>query len=170
MSAEVKGIEAEIEKVIPIADWIDSNWANSREFYVKVNGSYIDSNVDLDPTIANQETDAQRSLEGQSDWLGNIQFGWDEVEDRERFSILLNYTGERIIGVGRLGAPNEIEKPPLSLDLNYARTFDVWGGEYEVSFKAANLLNDDFVIQQGNQIAERYDLGMTFSVGLKTRF
>ncbi len=170
LSAEVKGVEAEIEKVIPVSNWIDSNWANRREFYVKVNGSYIDSSVSLDPTVATQETDSQRSLEGQSDWLGNIQLGWDEVEDRERFSILLNYTGSRIIGVGRLGAPNEVEKPPISLDLNYARTFDVWGGEYEVSFKAQNLLNDDFLIKQGNQVAEKYDLGMTFSIGLKTRF
>jgi hypothetical protein len=46
----------------------------------------------------------------------------------------------------------------------------VWGGEYEVSFKAQNLLDDKFLIKQGNQIAEKYDLGMTFSVGLKTRF
>ncbi|MEQ9444332.1 MAG: hypothetical protein RJS98_02105 [Rhodospirillaceae bacterium] len=126
--------------------------------------------MSLDPTEAGQQTDSQRSLEGQSDWLGNLQFGWDEVEDRERFSILLNYTGERIIGVGRLGAPNEVEKPPISLGLNYARTLTTWGRDYEVSLKAANLLNDDFVIKQGNQIAERYDLGVTVSVGIKTRF
>lgn len=170
LSAEVKGIEAEIEKVIPLGDWIDSGWTSRREFYVKVNGSYIDSNVALDPAEAQQQTDTQRSLEGQSDYLGNIQFGWDEVEDRERFSILLNYTGSRIIGVGRLGAPNEVEKPPLSLDLNYARTLDVWGRDYEVSLKAANLLNDDFLIEQGNQVAEKYDLGVTVSVGFKTRF
>jgi outer membrane receptor protein involved in Fe transport len=170
LSAEVKGIEAELEKTIPLSDWMDNGWTSRREFYVKVNGSYIDSNVSLDPTEAGQQTDSQRSLEGQSDWLGNLQFGWDEVEDRERFSILLNYTGERIIGVGRLGAPNEVEKPPISLDLNYARTLTTWGRDYEVSLKAANLLNDDFVIEQGNQIAERYDLGVTVSVGIKTRF
>jgi outer membrane receptor protein involved in Fe transport len=77
LTAEVKGIEAEIEKVIPVSDWMDSNWAAQREFYVKVNGSYIDSNVTLDPTEAAQQTDQQRSLEGQSDYLANIQFGWD---------------------------------------------------------------------------------------------
>lgn len=170
LSGEVKGIEAELEKVIPLNDWMDNAWTSRREFYVKVNGSYIDSSVTLDPTEAAQQTDQQRSLEGQSDYLANLQLGWDEVEDRERFSILLNYTGKRIIGVGRLGAPNEVEKPPISLDLNYARNFDVWGTDTEVSFKASNLLNDDFVIQQGSQIAEKYDLGVSFSVGIKTRF
>ena len=82
----------------------------------------------------------------------------------------MNYTGDRILGVGRLGAPNEIEKPPISLDFNYARSFEIWDGLYEFSVKGQNLLNDKYKITQGGLIAEEYDLGVSFSIGIKTTF
>ena len=162
LSAKVKGVEFEIEKALALS--------KSRDFYLKLNASYIDSEVNLDLTQATQQTDPNRALEGQSDYLGNIQFGFDTPDQIERFAILLNYTGNRILGVGRLGAPNEIEKPPISLDFNYARSFEIWDGLYEFSVKGQNLLNDKYKITQGGLIAEEYDLGVSFSIGIKTTF
>ena len=115
-------------------------------------------------------TDTSRSLQGQSDKLLNVQFGFDDPVTGERFAILYNYTGSRIQDVALFGAPNFIEHPPQMLNVTYARSFEMAGGTYEVSFEAENLLNDDYKVTQGNFVAEQYDIGMTFKIGLKANY
>jgi outer membrane receptor protein involved in Fe transport len=168
LGAKLKGVEAELEAILPALNkrskW---EWWQRKDVFLKINGALIDSNIELAAGVA---TDTKRSLQGQSDSLLNVQLGFDDPVTGEHFAILYNFTGPRIDDVALFGAPNFVERPPRMLNLTYARTIHMNGGDYEVSFEAENLLNDDYVVKQGNFVAEQYDIGMTFKLGLKVSY
>lgn len=169
--AKLKGIELEVEKIVPVADWL--NWdLGGREFYVRVNGSYIDSETTIssDSSFATTATNLVRQMQGQSDWLGNLQFGWDDYDRGENFALVLNYTGERLSGVGINEVQDEFERPPLMMNVVYKREFEVGSNLLELSLEAENLLNDSAEWVQEGQIIETYDIGRTLSVGLTYKF
>ncbi|MCH8686350.1 TonB-dependent receptor domain-containing protein [Pedomonas mirosovicensis] len=165
--AKLKGVEADVETYLPFFKGSSSEWLARKDFFVKANVAYIDSEIELEPGV---ETTANRSMQGQSDVLVNAQVGYDDPIAGERFALIFNFTGERIDDVGLLQAPNFVEKPPVMLNLTYARAFSLWGGEYEFSFEAENLLGDDFMIKQGDFVAEQYDIGRTFKIGISARY
>ncbi|WP_417317564.1 TonB-dependent receptor domain-containing protein [Emcibacter sp.] len=167
-AGEAYGVEVEAQLNIPMEEVFEGEFFANRLFYVKANGAYIKSEVSLNEEQQGQQTDSVRAMQGQSEWLGNLILGWDGEDDR--MTILLNYTGDRISEVGLFQLPNRIEEPPLLLDFVYKHDIAVAGGEMELSFKVENILNDEYVVYQGDQIAERYDIGTTFTVGVKQRF
>ena len=171
-SAELFGVEAEVEWSLPIDRWFaGSRFVDDRRFYVIANVTWTDSEITLNPDAArDRQTDSRRPLQGQSEWLGNLQLGYERHDGRERLALMINHAGERIRDVGLSGAPNQMETPPLMLDLVYARAFDVAARELEVSFSARNLLGEGYEVQQGGFVAERYDLGTSVSLGLSTKF
>lgn len=171
-SAEIRGVEAEMEWTLPVEQWASgSPFMNDRRFYVIANVTWVDSEITLNPDAArDRQTDAQRPLQGQSEWVGNVQLGYERHDGRERLALLTNYAGERIRDVGLSGAPNQMETPPILLDLVYGRTFDVGEREFQFSFNARNLLGEDYEVTQGGFIAETYELGTTISLGLSTLF
>lgn len=170
LSAELIGIEAEVQIGVPLGEWLEWSALDKRDFFVRGNGAWIDSEITLDPTVASNATNAVRPLQGQSKWLGNLQFGYERTDLGERAVLALNYTGNRINDVGLFGAPDVIETPPILIDFIFAREVEMFGGLFEFSFKARNLLNENFVLKQGGQIFERYKLGRDFSFGAKVTF
>lgn len=176
-AAELFGIEAEIEKNLYFQDWFDWDWLGTREFYVKANGSWIDTEVELDPsnTIS---TNTVRQLQGQSEWLGNLQFGFEDYDTGERLNIALNYTGERIFTIGTFNAPDTIERPPLLLNLTYKREVTIGALPIDITFTAQNLLDDDFLLVQPQEVdgvlqdlvREQYDIGATFGLDFTIHF
>lgn len=171
-SAEILGVEAEVEWTLPFDRWASgSPFVQDRRFYVIANATWVDSEITLNPDAArDRQTDAQRPLQGQSEWVGNLQLGYERHDGRERLALLANYAGERIRDVGLSGAPNQMETPPVLLDLVYARTFDVGARELQFSFNARNLLGEKHEVSQGGFVAEEYELGTTISAGLSVRF
>lgn len=161
------GIEAEIEKILDFDQWF--GWdTGSRVWMVKANGTYVDASVSFSEDFGSvRPTNLNRRLQGQSEWLGNIQFGWESVELGETFNIALNYTGDRIFTVGVNGAPDVFEEPPILLNVNYKRRiFDNW----EMNVAIDNILDDDYILRAGDVLAEQFDIGTTFSLGLKYIF
>lgn len=167
--AKLKGAEAELQINLPVREAFGWDFVGDREFFFNGNISYIDSEVDLTGQDT-QATTLVRPLQGTSKWLGNASIGWEEFETGERVSLVLNYQGKRIDGTGLFGAPDVYENPPILLNFVYKRNVDVFGGPLEVSFKAENLLNDDYRRTQGEGIFEQYDLGRAFSLGFKYSF
>jgi outer membrane receptor protein involved in Fe transport len=170
--AELFGVEAEFDVTLPFDMWFsDVGFVQSRRFFVIGNATYIDAEIELNPSAATeQQTDTNRKLQGQSEYLGNLQFGYDSDELRERAALLLNYTGERIFDVGLGGAPNVIEEPPIQLDLVFAKGFEIGGREIEFGFKVDNILGEPYSLTQGGRVAEEYEIGTTFSFGVTARF
>jgi len=166
-SAEVYGIEAELELGVPLADWLP--WLGTRDFFVKVNGTYAQSEASV-PEGASQLTEATHDLQGQSDWLGNLQFGWNDTVEGERFALLLNYTGERIESLGFAGQENTVETPPVMLDLVYGREFEMLGGQYEFKLEARNLLDETYTLAKGPVTTLEYDLGISVKAGVSISY
>lgn len=171
--AKLKGVELEVEKILFLQDWFGWSWLGDREFYIRANGSYIDSETTIDPTAlpaGNTATNLVRSMQGQSDWLANITLGYEDYMKGESMALVLNYTGERLSGVGINGVQDEFERPPVMLNFVYKRTIELGAHELELSFKAQNLMKDDQTWMQEGKITEKYELGRTFGLSAKYRF
>lgn len=169
-SAELIGVEAEVEKNIPLGDWLDGAFFQNRDFFIKANGAYIDSETTISGPLTSIVTNAKRRLQGQSEILANAQIGWENLDNGERVALLMNYTGKRISDVGLFEAPDQFEKPPISVGLTYSRDIELAGGIFKFSFEADNLIGDDFILEQGGLIVEEYKRGRTFKIGVKATY
>ena len=63
------------------------------------------------------QTSDARALEGQSPYVYNLQFGYDNPEGKGGVTALYNVFGPRITEVGALGAPDYFEESIHRLDL-----------------------------------------------------
>lgn len=171
--ATLKGVEVEVEKILFLQDWFGWTWMGDREFFVRANVSYIDSETIIDPAAlpaGNSATNLVRSMQGQSDWLANITLGFEDYTRGESLALVLNYTGERLSGVGINGVQDEYERPPVMLNFVYKREFELGANLLELSIKAENLMKDDQTWMQEGLITEKYEIGRTVGVGLKYKF
>lgn len=191
-SARLFGFEVEYQQVLPLHDWLKWDWLADRDFIVKSNYSFTDSEVSADGDVLTASFNAGsieqnviagesfiidgRRLQGQSDHVLNLQFGYDNAEVGSSFRILFNYTSDRIRTTESLVAnqPAIIEQPPLSLDLTYSRDFQFLNGNYTLALAAKNITSDNYeATQSGTEntiIVDAFDRGAQFSVSLKREF
>lgn len=116
-------------------------------------------------------------LQGQSEYLANLQIGLDNVDTQTRTALLLNYTGERVRALSdrSTGAPALVEEPPILLDLVHSRTFDLAeGGLYDVRFAVRNLLGEEYEASYSlggdTIVVDSYEIGTTFSISVTRSF
>ena len=110
-------------------------------------------------------------MQGQSEILANLQFGFENLESNEFFNVVLNYVDERIYRLGTNSRPDLIEKPPFALNLVYSRDiYTAYDRPVGLSVKVKNLLDEGAERLQGPKIAEAYDIGTTLSIGLNYSF
>ncbi|WOJ94363.1 TonB-dependent receptor [Congregibacter variabilis] len=186
--AYLQGLEYDFRKELRIGEWFgvesegwDENWLDL--FTLSANASYIESEVTLlgpDETAADvpitggrniaQLNANERPLTGQSDVLGNILLSYDDPDRGVIASIAYNYTGERIALVGSLNDPDVLQEARGRVDVLFRWTwdeFDMVGSGLELEFKAANLFDEPIEWTQGGQVYERYNLGITYSAGVR---
>lgn len=106
-----------------------------RDVYVAANGSFIQSRIQLDSGV---QTNSERALSGQSPWVANAQFGYDNPELGINAALLYNAAGPRIVAVGAVGFPDTYETPRHNLDLVFSAQLP---RGFEVRLTARNLLN-----------------------------
>jgi outer membrane receptor protein involved in Fe transport len=102
----------------------------------------------LDATSAsNIVTNNKRRLVGHSEWVANMQLGWDSEDGEHSATIVYNAFGPRIIVPGTRGNLDAEEETFHSLDLvyNYYPTF-----ETTFKFRVQNILNEERAILQEN--------------------
>jgi TonB-dependent receptor len=121
----------------------------------------------------NYVTDGSR-LQGQSEHLANVQFGFENLEGSTQATVLVTYASERTTARGPAGAPDFIQKPGVNLDFTFRHGFEVMGADMTLGFEARNLLGTEFQEYQklgASRIdLNRYDLGRGYSVSLSARF
>jgi outer membrane receptor protein involved in Fe transport len=104
----------------------------------------------------------------------NLQLGWEDPIATEQGTFILNYVSERSSARGRPGEPDLVQEPGITLDFVFRREFDAYGKPVTFSFKANNLLDEDYFEHQefggGEVIVNQYDIGVSYSFGLSTRF
>ncbi len=113
-------------------------------------------------------------MQGQSEHLLNVQFGFEDDAARSQATFLVTFASERITTRGRTGFPDLVQEPGVMLDFTYRRDFTVWDQDVTLGIEARNLLNEDYEEFQelggGRVDNNTYELGSSFSVSLSTRF
>ena len=186
--ATLVGGEFEFEKVFDLSGRWDRPFFNDREWFIKTNYTYIQSEVSADGTVTvaqgafgnplGLELNAAgfiedgRALQGQSEHLFNAQLGFETFDGRARGALLFNYTGDRTRAVANLSdnLPEIVESLPSSLDFVYSRTLELGNADWDVGFSVRNILGDDYEATQsadGVELAvDTYDVGTSLSVSI----
>jgi hypothetical protein len=158
-----------------------------KEFLLQANYTYTESEVQAsagDVVFPLQSAGQPRPatdfivdgsrLQGQSEHLANLQFGWQDDNARSQATILVTYASERSTARAPNGQPDFLQEPGVNLDLVYKKGFDLGGRVFTFDFKAQNLLGEDFDEFQsgagGFVQVNQYDMGTTVSFGLSTEF
>lgn len=156
-SAINQGVELAFRKQL---DFIDLPVV--RNMYLKFNGAYIDSEVDLPQNTALFDSRG-RALQGQSEWVVNTQLTWDDVDRDIQASLLFNWADDRLVDVGTDDLPGAVEEPAPWLDFAYRQAAELFGQNMILKFKARNLLDQDIKVTRGQVTEREYNLGRTFT-------
>ena len=113
-------------------------------------------------------------LTGQSDHIGNLQFGIEDMDRLSQVTVLLNYASKRVTRRGTAGLPDIFEDPGLTVDLVAREALDFLGRPFEVKFEARNIFGRDNFEYQSNGTdrieINSYRVGQSFSLSVSTEF
>lgn len=163
---------------------LESLSASLKNYFTAGNYAYIDSEIDLDKTSPENQTDIfipfltsdKRPMQGQSPYVVNLQIGYDNFFTRRSAVLLYNVNGERISSLGINGNPDVYEQPFHKLDfvvkwgLNDTYDDQVKKIAYQMSFKAENILDNQIERKEGDSITESRNIGRSFSLGFSMKF
>lgn len=139
-------------------------------------GFFVSSNLTLSESeIVSAEdvgyTNAKRPMTGQSEYVLNMQLGFDSDDGLHSASLVYNLFGERMLFAARnIGAQQDAyEQPFNSLDLTYS-----WypTENFTTKVKLGNILNEERVFEQVNSNGQNVEIlkqivGTSFSVDVK---
>ncbi|NTS77785.1 TonB-dependent receptor [Catenovulum sp. SM1970] len=177
-SGEVYGVEVEFLKDLSfMGDFMS-------QFFLSGNVTLSDSEITIPDTyyyysLANQAllpitsddnayvTNKSRRMTGHSEYVINMQLGYDSVNGEHSASVVYNVFGERVMSAGIDNMPDLEEEPIHSLDLvyTYYPTF-----ETKVNFKIKNILDESQEFTRMGQTAEEKTKGTEFSLGFSWDF
>ena len=161
-SADLDGVELDAYKVV----WDDGEHL----LFVAGNITYIDSEVELnEDSIRPEGTDSiGRQLQGQSEWLGNFQVGYDHYPTEQKLTLLVNYFDDQIFRVTRgenIGP--ELLVGRTLVDLNYEK---LWGDSLTFRLQIKNLTNEEFEYERDEVTIEGFEEGTSVSPASPTNF
>lgn len=168
-SAELYGLEVEFLKSLgDVSEVLDP-------FFLQGNFTFMEQEL-VAGDNADAPTNPVRSLQGASDQVANLIFGFDSPDGKHSATLSYNAFSERLFFAGRNGAPDSFEQPFHAVDFNYA----FYPTEsLTMKFKVRNLLDEDFVIHrtdrradQANREVEIYkqERGQDLSLSIQYKF
>ncbi len=163
-SAELYGAEIEWLKGLGFLGDALGSWIEG--FFVAGNLTVSDSEIVIGQAALNL-TNNQRSLTQQSDYVANVQLGFDSPGGAHTATLVYNGFSERVFFGGRNGAPDAVEQPFHSLDLIYS-----FYPTEALSFKLRlqNLLDEQLEIEQGGVTVLEQTLGTTVKLDAILKF
>ncbi len=142
--AMLAGLEFEITKGLGFITKDTSIFTN---LFLGMNASVMKSQVSFDNTLNVAQTNSERSLQGASPYLVNVDLSyakrWKE-ELKTTFTLSYNVFGKRIYNVGIQGLGDVYEMPVNALNF-IAR---IEAGKFNYGLKVMNLLNPSIKYQQ----------------------
>ncbi len=183
--ATVRGFEVEAKKYFEFPD-AGIGFIADKQWLIQANYTFSDSEVTVDASdmVITQNSlgvaqpasfyvvDGSR-LQGQSEHVANLQFGWEDDVARSQATLIANYVSERSSARGRPGEPDLIQEPGVSLDFVYRKDFDIGEREIGLAVELRNMLGEEFLEYQelGKRvILNGYELGRSASISLTARF
>ena len=110
-------------------------------------------------------------LQGQSDLISNIQFGWYELQNGSQATLIVNYVSDRVRARGIDVLPDVIEEPPLLVDFVYSKEIDYDDSMLKLSLELRNLLDEEYYAAMASSVVyDQYKLGTSVSLGFKFSF
>ena len=114
--------------------------------------------------VAFNLTNNVRPMSQQSDYVANLQLGYDSNNSKHSFTIVYNTFGERLFFAGRDGAPDAYEQPFDSLDFVYS----LYPTDHlSVKFRFQNLLDEGLEIKQNDVVVLEQNIGTTAKIDIK---
>ena len=144
-----------------LGDWLAA-------FYVAGNLTVSESEINIAPgTGVGNITNSTRRLAQQSNWVTNLQLGFDSFNSKHGATLVFNSFGERIYFAGTDGLPDGFEQPFHSLDLVYTYyPLD----NLTLKLRVRNLLDSSIEVDQGDIAVIGQDIGTTALFNVKWEF
>ncbi len=161
-SAVLDGIE--IDFSISLVDTDDHS------VFLSGNVSYIDSAVSLAAKSLQLEgaDSAGRALQGQSEYLANLQVGYDHIPSDQKLTLLVNFFDDRIYRVARGAALGPVvESGRAVVDMNYENGLSE---RWSLKVKLKNITNEAVSYTQNDRVIESYEVGTSISASLSYQF
>ena len=179
---QLYGVEVEFLKDL---SFISEDMAN---YFVTGNFTYSDSEVNIcssvgsanclfeeqlkealntDQSVTSVITNNTRRLIGHSEWVVNLQMGWDALNNEHAATLVYNVFGPRIIVPGVSGFEDAEENSFHSLDFIYT-----WYPTYDTTlkFQVKNLLGEDKTIEQEGVDILTETIGTELSMQVSVNF
>jgi TonB-dependent receptor len=163
-TADLYGVEVEWLKQLEVLGNAVGDWA--RGFFVSGNVTWSESDLQIGNSAFGL-TSLERPLAQQSDWIVNLQLGWDSPAAVHSATLAYNAFSERLFFAGRNGADDAYEQPFESLDLIYSWTPTP---SWSVRLRLQNLLNDTIEIQQGGTVILEQKVGVNIKLNASWQF
>jgi outer membrane receptor protein involved in Fe transport len=162
-SAEIKGLEFEwLKNLETLSDrWGWGDWAES--FFFSGNLTFSDSEL-IVGEVGLDLTNAVRAMTGHSEYVANVQFGFDSPNGTHSWSLAYNTFGERIFFAGRGGAQDTYEQPFDSVDLVYSYYPT---DRLSLKFRMQNILDEKLQLEQAGVTILEQSVGTTAKVDVK---
>jgi len=185
--ADLFGGEAEVKKYFDLGT--GSAWIDNKRWLVVLNYTYTKSKLKAKPgdTIVLNTTGVRTTpaatdyilsgerMQGQSDHLANLQFGYEDDANGSQATFLVTYTSERVAArSSSVNIPHLMQDPGLRLDFVYRQSFSIGDQEFTGAFEARNLggaSSVEFQESNGKRFnTNTFQLGRTFSLSLTAKF
>ncbi|RPI60538.1 MAG: TonB-dependent receptor, partial [Lysobacterales bacterium] len=162
-SAKIKGLELEWLKNLETLNdrWGWGDWAES--FFVSGNLTLSDSELTVGD-VGLDLTNPVRSMTGHSEYVANVQFGFDSPSGIHSWSLVYNTFGERIFFAGRGGAQDTFEQPFDAVDLVYSYHPTE---RLSLRFRMQNILDEKLVLEKAGVTVLEQSLGTTAKLDIK---
>jgi TonB-dependent receptor len=162
-AAELYGLEVEGFKGDPFGPFL-GGWADG--LFLSGNVTWSESEITIGSQALNV-TNNKRSLTQHSEYVANVQLGYDSPGGMHSATVVYNVFGERIFFAGVNGAPDAYEQPFNSLDLSYS-----FFPTDKLTFKVRvqNLLDAPIEIEQGGVTVLEQTIGMTYRLDAQMKF
>jgi len=143
------------------------------------NLAYIQSNIvinrDSYPYFTEHLTTVDRPMQGQSPYVINLQFGYDNPNNGDSALFLFNQYGERIVTLGTYGRPDQYQQPFAKLDFvtRWKLNNYIWKDSdlvYSLKFKAQNLLDSEILTTEDGETVFSMKPGREFELGLNIAY
>jgi outer membrane receptor protein involved in Fe transport len=130
------------------------------------NFAWIESEVSIEEGGIAIQTNDNRALQGQPDYVLNVGLLYDNPETELTATIFANTFGESLSAVGALGVPDEEQQPHWDLSFAIAKKF----GQTTIKLSGENLLNDRYQWKQGDITTREYRTGIKVGLSLSYEF